>query len=414
MKNDLSTYDKMAGKVSTSKRASNRDAMMFGRRMNDDGTAGDIVFIDDIPKADYGRRCGLICATCGRELEAVRKTKGDVDGGFAFLRHSGGADATCSNSEGVVHALAKELLKAAVGREFILPTIWWKDGAAHISRFTMKGHWRSFRNHRSLWSYLNNNRSANYIYKPPLACEILAVYDESDDITSVPEHMRADIVLTLKINGVERNLAVEIRDTHAKTLPDVLAYAAEGMSVIEIGVGDIDPQDRHLKARLWNRLLGKMDDTDSTMREWLYNDGIGRIFKSKFCWRIAGCDDPKLMLMLRYYFRKLGLEHLLIPPANQYKDNENQWRLFNIADDNVPVKREFMWCYDKINDDMFLFKQALGEVEFRLYYDKTKEENAVLNGFYDLDDIIWLTEEICKRSYNAAHDSIIKRESFFE
>lgn len=388
-----------------------QDIIMFGVRYHDNGRK-ELVFIDDIPLEQNGQKCELYCSKCGGKLEAVRKHKGDVQGGFAFLRHASGGKQNCTgHSEGIVHMLAKKLLLASKGQRFMLPPVYWKDGIAHISRFTSNGKWKSFANNRSNWSYMAKNSALNKMFAENSVCTIENVFEESDDENAVPEGMRADIVLTLKTqSGISKNVAVEIRDTHQKDIQDVTNYAKSNMSVIEISVGDLDPKDRHLKKHLWERVLGIPYDKSSKMREWLYNDAVGKYIEKNMCWRITKCSDYRLITTISHYLNFIGLGHLTSKPPNTYKDSNLQWQLYNIQNANAPIVDKHMWCYDKINDNIMYLAQADAEITYELCYDKNKNNQLELNGIYDIDMIRYIIEVLCSEVYGAAHNNIIYRE----
>ena len=280
----------------------------FGIREN--GKSQRPVLPAEVNPADYGRRCGLVCPECGGALLAVRRSASNPILGISYFRHESGEDAVCSGyGERSSHMLAERVMSECIGMTMRLPASHGYDAFPHTSRYSDSGRMRRVELPDETASVLAV--SATYDELPdfsyrcvvdtddgygvldeqmtkPCEYEIVDVKTEQRYVVpgddGIKQTIIPDIVLTLEthVRGktVRKDVPVEIRWAHKKEQADVEKYACLGMSVLEITISDIDVTVEGAEDILRNRLLGT--ESDSHMREWLYNDAAHR--------KLFGCD----------------------------------------------------------------------------------------------------------------------------
>ncbi len=225
------------------------------------------VWLSSIPLDKYGERCGLVCPSCGRKLQAVRTATNTPHPYFKCFRHSSGS--SCSGGfESQLHKAVKSLLADAVGREFRLPMVSLADAAPHASRISDSGRWASG------WrGYFEQDSRCRYpeIWVPYTArkCSIEAVELE----TTQENGLRPDAILTLKHSrGDFSRVAVEIRVKHQKTLEDVAKFSEIGLDVIEIYLDGIDLTSEDFDSMIQVAVFGDLSPRcrRDKRREWLW------------------------------------------------------------------------------------------------------------------------------------------------
>lgn len=210
---------------------------------------------DLAPSTQYGLACNLTCPECGRSLIAVRAP------GKRFMSHLAhhADDTDCTGyGESASHALAKEILqKSAESHDmFALPPVFVSDAEPHIKL-----------------------PSKTYRYSEPkmkaIDVRIENVWFEHDAAEKFIEGAKVpDAVMEFSYKGRRSAVAIEICNTHAKTIEDVQEYANEPKirGVIEIDVSSCQPTPENaviFRELLRRHILGYEKQSDT--KYWLFN-----------------------------------------------------------------------------------------------------------------------------------------------
>lgn len=210
---------------------------------------------DLAPSTQYGLACNLVCPECGRPLVAVR-TSGRRT--MSHLAHHAD-DTDCTGyGESASHALAKEILLEAAERHetFVLPPVFVSDAVPHAKL-----------------------SKATYRHAEPkmkaIEVTIESVYLEHDAAKRYISGSKIpDAVMEFSYRGRRSAIAVEISNTHAKSIEDVREYAEEEKirGVVEIDVSPVQPTPENaviFRELLRRHIMGYEKRSDA--KYWLYN-----------------------------------------------------------------------------------------------------------------------------------------------
>lgn len=223
---------------------------------------------DLAPSTQYGLACDLVCPECGRPLVAVRAP------GRQFMSHLAhhAEDTDCTGyGESASHALAKEILDAAARTHdtFSLPPVFISDAEPHIKL-----------------------PSKTYRHAEPkmksIDVRIENVYFEHDAAARFIEGAKIpDAVMEFSYKGKASAIAIEICNTHAKSIEDVREYAKESKirGVVEIDVSSCQPTTDNaiiFKELLRHHILGYEKKSDT--KYWLFNPKIReKLYSYELC-----------------------------------------------------------------------------------------------------------------------------------
>lgn len=216
------------------------------------------------PSTQYGLACNLTCPECGRPLVAVRAAGRQM---MSHLAHHA-EDTDCTGyGESASHALAKEILSQAAEEHatFTLPPVFISDAMPH-AKLPAK-----------MYAHANPKMKA-------IDVRIENVWFEYDAKERFIQGSKIpDAVMEFSYRGRTSQVAIEICNTHAKTVEDVREYAKEDKirGVIEIDVSSLIPTPEN--AIIFRELLKHhilSHPKKSADRYWLYNPKMKEMLDS--------------------------------------------------------------------------------------------------------------------------------------
>lgn len=232
---------------------------------------GKMVTLRELPLESYGLRCKLDCPECRKPLEAVRKDANDPSKGWDYLRHHVDDHSCPGYGENSCHLLAEHILKQAIGKTIRLPEVVTYDAWPHISRYTSKGQKR--RDWQPGQATTVDSVPFLTVREPVEATIVNVTVEQRLEENNIP-----DLMLEVKVDGVRRQIAYEVRYEHPKTVADIRKYQSSGLPVLECLVRDIDVHDPQAEDQLRERLLG----LDSKYLEWLYHPETRRMADKRY------------------------------------------------------------------------------------------------------------------------------------
>lgn len=208
------------------------------------------------PETRYGLACGLVCPECGRPLVAVRSPGKRT---MSHLAHAADDFGECTGyGETASHSLAKDILSEAAAEHaaITLPPVFASDAVPHTARES-----------REIYRHAQPKLKA-------IKAEIVNIWFEHDAASILEGSKIPDAIAEISYKGRFAKIAIEIKNTHAKSLEDVQEFSKEKnlRGVIEIDVSDISPTPEnscYFQELLRRRILEHEKKSDK--RYWLYN-----------------------------------------------------------------------------------------------------------------------------------------------
>lgn len=251
---------------------------------------GRLIAVDEIPLDKFGSRMPLSCPECNRALLSVRRR--DRETGqwrmhhFSHAKARSGEEAACTGfGESAAHRMSKSMFEEAASASagspsLALPPIRIADIFPHDRKLAGVPYWASQRSRRTFHCSDGQECEYPWICAQGIRGEIKAAYVEHDAKSKFIKGALVPDMVVEVANPYESisakptlAIAIEICNTHAKTLEDMLSYEREPLidAVMEIDVSEIsgitaeDAADGALREKL-SYLLFESPRT----RQWLY------------------------------------------------------------------------------------------------------------------------------------------------